>query len=656
MENFLILTINPGSTSTKIGVFENDTCVLETTVRHSTKQIEEYSKIWDQYTFRKEEIIATLEKHDFQISKLHAVVGRGGLIKPVPGGTYHIDQSMIEDARAGIQGQHASNLGCVIAYSIGWELGIPSFIVDPPAVNDFEPLAKISGNKLIERGSLLHALNIFATARKYAKTINKDFRELNLIVAHMGGGITVAALRNGKAINVNNGLDEGPFTPERSGQLPLFAFMKLCMSGKYTEDELKKMVVGKGGLTSYFNTNKATDVEQMIVAGSHKYKLVYQAMAYQIAQEIGARATNLMGKVDAIILTGGVAHSTMLTGWISERVDFISQVKVFPGEEELQALAEGGLRVLRGEETARHYKRDIKRVGILYWDNMEVYVSAINMIEDKFKKAGYIFRKEDENLKIKYVNCKKQEEKVMPAIDKFRTDGVDVIFAIGSPISLRLGQYLRNDTIPVIFTGIYSPAVITDFDKEHNLNYYATCYSDGYEEHLGSTVFKIDEKTEKMGILYTRGEIQSEIQLDEFKEYCELKNIKVFAYDIQSYSDYSEAKNFFTKNKIKWVYFTTSTVVNSSANGDLKLITDNFMTVSILEDTVYDGCLIANVTPWLSVCNEAADLALKIFDKQTITKRVIIPKPKKLVANKETAEKLGVYEIISQLPEVKFID
>ena len=303
MKTYHILTINPGSTSTKIGVFKNEECLFEINVSHSPKQLEQFSQIWDQYTFRKEEIITVLEKNKFSLKKLDAVVGRGGLIKPIPSGVYLIDQEMIEDARSGYQGHHASNLGCVIAYSIGWEYSLPAFIVDPPAVNDLEALAKVSGHKKIERGSLLHALNIFATARMYAQKVKKNFEDLNLIVAHMGGGITVAALKEGKAVNVNNGLDEGPFTPERSGQLPMIQFMKMCLSGDYTESELKKMLVGKGGLVSYFGTNNALDIENMTIAGSPQHSLIFEAMAYQVAQEIGARATNLKGKVDAIILT-----------------------------------------------------------------------------------------------------------------------------------------------------------------------------------------------------------------------------------------------------------------------------------------------------------------------------------------------------------------
>ncbi|MCF6183662.1 MAG: butyrate kinase, partial [Bacteroidales bacterium] len=356
-------------------------------------------------------------------------------------GTYYVDQEMINDARNGYQGQHASNLGCVIAYSIGWENSIPSFIVDPPAVDDLEPIARISGHKDFERSSLLHALNIFATAREHAQVLKKKITDLNLIVAHLGGGITVAALKKGKAVNVNHGLYEGPFSPERSGSLPLFKYLDKCLSGKYSETELKKMVVGKGGLMSYFNTNDARNVERFVAAGSEKYELVYKAMAYQIAEEIGRRATNLKGEIDGIIITGGLAHSELLTGWIRERIDFLGKVNIYPGEAELKALAQGALRVLKGEERAKHYTQKVKKIGILYWDNLEIYIKSINIIEARLKKAGYIFRKErDNNLQITYVNCKRDEENLMHAVDKLKKDKADLIFSIGSPVSRRIGQ------------------------------------------------------------------------------------------------------------------------------------------------------------------------------------------------------------------------
>jgi len=278
----------------------------------------------------------------------------------------------------------------------------------------------------------------------------------------MGGGISVAALRGGKAINVNSGLDEGPLTPERSGQLPMLQFLKLCFSGKYTEAELKKMLVGKGGFVSYFNTNNARDVEKMALGGSERHKLVYEAVAYQVAQEIGARATNLNGKVDGIILTGGVAHSKILTDWITERVKFISDVHIYKGELELEALAAGGLRVLKGEEIPNHYSKKIKKVGIIYWDNLEVYSKAVTVIEDQFVKNGFVFRKKSNNMTISYINCEKDEDKVTKGIEKFKNDKVDIIIAIGSPISMRLSQFLKEEEIPVIFTGIYNSSIIND--------------------------------------------------------------------------------------------------------------------------------------------------------------------------------------------------
>ncbi|MBF0361524.1 MAG: butyrate kinase [Oligoflexia bacterium] len=355
---FTLLTINPGSTSTKIGVYKNENPVFETTIRHSSKSLEKFARIWDQYTFRKEEIIKTLEKNKVSLNEFDAIVGRGGLIRPIPSGVYHIDDQMIEDARAGFQGHHVSNLACVIAYGIGWKYSIPSFIVDPPAVDDMEAIAKISGNSEITRNSLFHALNIFATARHFSKENKLEFDKQNLIVAHLGGGITVAALQKGKAINVNNGLSEGPFSPERSGSLPTSSLIGLAFSGKYTKEQIEKLLVGKGGLVSYFGTNDASEIEATIESkSSEHHQIVFEAMAYQIAEEIAARASNLYGQVDAIILTGGLAKWQKLTELIENRVKFISKVYKYPGEKELEALALGGLRVLRGEESAKKYSR-----------------------------------------------------------------------------------------------------------------------------------------------------------------------------------------------------------------------------------------------------------------------------------------------------------
>ncbi len=652
MKKYHILTVNPGSTSTKIGVFQNEECLFEINVSHSPKQLEQFSDIWEQYTFRKEEIISAIEKHGFDLNKLDAVVGRGGLIKPIPSGTYYVDQEMINDARNGYQGQHASNLGCVIAYSIGWEHSVPSFIVDPPAVDDLEPIARISGHKNFERSSLLHALNIFSTARKHAQLLNKKITDLNLIVAHLGGGITVAALRKGKAVNVNHGLYEGPFSPERSGSLPLFKFLDTTLSGKYSEKELKKMVVGRGGLVSYFNTNDARNVERFVAAGSEKYELVFKAMAYQIAEETGKRATNLKGKIDGIILTGGLAHSKMLTGWIKERIDFLGKVHIYPGESELEALAQGALRVLKGEERAKHYTQKIKKIGILYWDNLEIFIKSINIIEDGLKKAGYVFRKErDNNLQITYVNCKRDEENVMHAVEKFKNDNVDLIFSIGSPISMRIGQYLKNEDIPVVFTGIYSPAIIADFEKEHNKNYYAVCYAPEIKEQFEHTVFKFEKNLKKIGVLYRRGELQAEIQYDDILEYTKKKNIELVSYEIQEPEDFEKAKNYFKRKGVKWVYVGTSTVIAASGYDLLSIITDNFPTVCMLEDTVLRGGLSGYVIPWDAVTETSLKIGLDILDGKMPKFREQKPDIVKLFVNRKTAEKLNMIGDFEKIKE-----
>jgi butyrate kinase len=264
---------------------------------------------------------------------------------------------MVEDLRMGLLGQHASNLGGILAREIASQLNIPAFIVDPVVVDEMEEVARLSGMPDIERISIFHALNQKAVARRAARDLGKSYEEANLIVAHLGGGISVGAHKKGRVVDVNNALDgEGPFSPERAGGLPAEGLLKLCFSGKYTMDEIKKKMVGKGGLVAYLKTNDAREVEKMIEEGNKEAELIYRAMAYQIAKEIGNCAAVLCGQVDAIVLTGGIAHSKMLTGWIKERVEFISQVMTYPGEDEMSALAEGGLRVLRGEEKAKEYK------------------------------------------------------------------------------------------------------------------------------------------------------------------------------------------------------------------------------------------------------------------------------------------------------------
>ncbi|AOT71396.1 butyrate kinase [Geosporobacter ferrireducens] len=354
------LVINPGSTSTKVAVFKGDENVIQKNLSHSPEEVDKFQKITDQYEYRRDIILDWFRTEGFEPAQLQAVVGRGGLLKPMPSGTYIVTDTMIEDLKIGIQGEHASNLGGIIAKSIADAAGIKAYIVDPVAVDEFDDIAGISGMPEINRRSLLHALNIKAVAYRVAKEMKKEVNELNLIMAHLGGGISIVPLRNGKMVDANNANEMGPLSPERSGGLPVGDLAKLCFSGKYTLAEIKKKITGKGGLVAYLGTNDAREVEEKINNGNKQAKLVYDAMGYQIAKEIGAMATVLEGKVDAIVLTGGIAYSKMLTAYIEERVSFIAPVIVKPGEDEMLALNEGVNRVLSGRETAKIYEEEVK--------------------------------------------------------------------------------------------------------------------------------------------------------------------------------------------------------------------------------------------------------------------------------------------------------
>lgn len=363
--NFRILVINPGSTSTKIGVFENEQCIFEKTIRHSHEDISRYRRIMDQYGFRKQVILETLDYEGINISKFDAVCGRGGLLRPIEGGTYHVNEQMIEDLKIGFNGEHASNLGGILAHEIATGLNIPAFIVDPVVVDEMEEIARISGVPEIPRKSIFHALNQKAVARKAARELNRSYEQLNLIVAHMGGGITVGAHRHGKVVDVNNGLDgEGPFSPERAGTVPAGDLIEMCFNGKFSREDMKKKLVGHGGLMAYLNTNSALEVEERIKKGDETASQVYEAMAYQVAKEIGAMSTVLHGKVDGIVLTGGLAYGQEFVHFISERVKWIADVFIYPGENELIALAEGTLRVLRNEEPAKEYINQDDQEGV----------------------------------------------------------------------------------------------------------------------------------------------------------------------------------------------------------------------------------------------------------------------------------------------------
>ncbi|MEG0180590.1 MAG: butyrate kinase [Terrisporobacter sp.] len=359
MEKYKILTINPGSTSTKIAVFENEEEIFEKTLRHSSDEIGKYAKIADQFEFRKSVIEEALKEGNLKVKDLDAIVGRGGLLKPIQGGTYKVSEVMVEDLKVGVLGEHASNLGGVIAKQMGDEVSIPSFIVDPVVVDEMEEIARISGVPEIPRISIFHALNQKAIGRRAAKDMGKDYEDCNLLIVHMGGGVTVGAHKKGKVIDNTNGLDgEGPFSPERSGGLPVGGLMRLCYGDQLSKEEIGKRIKGNGGVVAYLGTNDMRDVEAMIEKGDEKATLIYDAMVYQICKEIGAYATVLKGEVDAIVLTGGIAYSSIIREKIEDRVKFIAPVKSYPGEDEMIALAQGGLRVLKGEEQALDYEKE----------------------------------------------------------------------------------------------------------------------------------------------------------------------------------------------------------------------------------------------------------------------------------------------------------
>ena len=351
------LIINPGSTSTKIGVYEDEKEILVETLRHSSEEIAKYDSIYGQKDFRKEVIIRVLEEKSFEISRLDAVVGRGGMLKPMEGGTYIVDENLLNDLKEGVQGEHASNLGGILAKEIANQLGIKAFIVDPVVVDELDDVARLSGVPELPRKSKFHALNQKAVAKRYGKESGKGYENLNLVVAHMGGGVSVGAHKKGRVIDVNNALDgDGPFSPERAGGVPVGDLIKMCFSGQYTEKEVYSKIVGKGGFVSYLNTNDARDVLKAKENGDNFASLVYDAFIYQIANSIGKMATVLKGKVDGIILTGGIAYSPIVVNDIKERVNWIADVIVYPGEDELLALAQGAIRVLNGEEEAKEYK------------------------------------------------------------------------------------------------------------------------------------------------------------------------------------------------------------------------------------------------------------------------------------------------------------
>ncbi|NOX85726.1 MAG: butyrate kinase [Chlorobi bacterium] len=358
MENNQILVINPGSTSTKFALFEGTSPVFIQTIHHTLEEMEGFPKITDQFTFRKNLIIKQLEKEETNLAAIRIVMGRGGLLKPVESGVFAVNEKMINDLKSCAYGEHASNLGGLIAYDIAKSLpDAKAYIANPVVVDELNDLARLSGHPKLPRRSIFHALNQKAIARQHARQILRKYEDLNLIVVHLGGGITVGAHKKGKVIDVNQGLDgDGPYSPERSGTLPVGDLVRLCFSGEYSLKEVLKMIKGEGGLVAYLKTNNAIEVEKRISEGDEYSKLIYDGMAYQVSKEIGAMAAVLGFQVDGILITGGIAHDKYFTNEIISNCHRLAPIHVYPGEDEMKALAMNGLRVLNNETEVKEYE------------------------------------------------------------------------------------------------------------------------------------------------------------------------------------------------------------------------------------------------------------------------------------------------------------
>jgi butyrate kinase len=354
----LILAINPGGGSTKIAVFKDDKCILTRSISHPHEELDRYTDVYSQRTYREEAIARVLEEEGVEISSFDAVVGRGGALKPLESGTYRINEHLAEDIRDGnVQAEHASNLGALIAFEIAEPMGKPAFMVDPVSVDEFIPEARLSGLPEIPRKSLDHPLNAKMVSRKAAEQLGTTYPQINVIVAHLGTGISVTAHQRGRAIDVNNAHDGGPFSTQRTGSLPVTQLVDLCYSGKYRRDEMFARLTTQGGLKAYLGTDNMAEAVKRARGGDTEADLVVRAMAYQVAKEIGGCAAALSGDVDAIIFTGGIAHSEYFVDLIRRRVEFITaNIFVNPGEHEMESMAEGALRVLRGEEEPKRYK------------------------------------------------------------------------------------------------------------------------------------------------------------------------------------------------------------------------------------------------------------------------------------------------------------
>ena len=350
-----LLVINPGGTSTKVAVYEDKKEVLKKNITHTGEDLKQFPHVFDEYEYRKNMIVDVLKEEDFSLDQFDCVVGRGGLMKAIPGGTYRVNDRMVEDLKNAINGEHASNLGAVIARNIGDEIGVPSFVVDPVSVDEMIPEARITGISDLEKFSWFHALNHKAVSRKVAEDMGGKYEDFNFIVAHLGSGISIVAHEKGKMIDGSGGRTDGPFSPERSGGLLAYQLIELCYSGKYTREQMVRKVSAEGGMYDYLGTKDAREVEERAANGDEKAKLILDAFIYQVAKEIALYGASLKGKVDRVIFTGGIAYSEKIVHDVYEKVAYLAPKAVVPGEMEMEALALGALRVLSGEEEAKEY-------------------------------------------------------------------------------------------------------------------------------------------------------------------------------------------------------------------------------------------------------------------------------------------------------------
>lgn len=354
---YKILTINPGSTSTKIAFFDDENQVISKTVKHSTQELAGFRNIFGQYEFRLKHILDYLDDENINLQEIDAVIGRGGFLRPLQSGVYSVNEQMLSDLRQCLNGEHASNLGAVLAHEIAARIpDCKAFIADPVVVDELQDVARISGLPQFPRRSAFHALNHKAIARKFASDTGTVYEELNLVVAHLGGGISVAAHKKGKVIDTNQALDGfGPFSPQRAGTMDAGALIRVIYAGIYEQDEIQQLLVGKGGLVAHLGTNDVKAAYKLAQNGDLHARLILEAMAYGVAKEIGSMLAVLEGKADAVLLTGGIAYNELIVNYITRMINPICQVAVYPGEDEMQALAESGLRVLKGEEKAKEY-------------------------------------------------------------------------------------------------------------------------------------------------------------------------------------------------------------------------------------------------------------------------------------------------------------